>query len=204
MSSILRKCARRAETVLEFIPDNEKYLILKDGERYSRVAVRNLCKKKDPDMTLVIRKGLLSDNLQNKIFLSHKLIQNESYEPVDTPVEMVIQLIGDITKAKVNYFYKKSQLNVVVNSMLFYPSNKREYDIVRSKLADTRYWTRNGIKKVFSYIHFSQFWNFVQRETLKDNWTINILRPLHEDDVIKYWLIWIIKSRRVRFSLKNK
>ena len=60
MSSILRKCARRAETMLEFIPDNEKYLILKDGERYSRVAVRNLCKKKDPDMTLVIRKGLIS------------------------------------------------------------------------------------------------------------------------------------------------
>ena len=83
------------------------------------------------------------------------MTQNKSYEPADTPVEMVISLIGDITKAKVNYFYKKSQLNVIVNSMLFYPSTKREYDLVRSKLADSRYWARNGIKKVFFIFMYS-------------------------------------------------
>ena len=54
MSSCLRKCARRAEA-LEFIPEGEKYLILKEGERHSRVAVRNLFKKKDPDLVLEIR-----------------------------------------------------------------------------------------------------------------------------------------------------
>ena len=50
----MRKCARRAEA-LEFIPEGEKYLILKEGERHSRVAVRNLFKKKDPDLVLEIR-----------------------------------------------------------------------------------------------------------------------------------------------------
>jgi len=110
--------ACRDETPVDQV---DKIMIMKRGDTYCRVVKRQLSK----DMVLAI-----------------------SYEPGDLPVDMVIKFLGDITKSKVNYFYTKNQHNAIVNSMLYYPGSRREYDLVREKLADSRYWARGGVKKV--------------------------------------------------------
>jgi len=72
-----------------------------------------------------------------------------SFEPEDVQMEHIIRLLGNLTKSKVSYFYKKNHLNKRVNSLLYYPWNKTEMKKVENAIGrNPNYWKSHGVTKV--------------------------------------------------------
>ena len=57
--------------------------------------------------------------------------------------------MGELTKMKVDYYYKKDHLNKRLNSLLFYPKTRNQLEIVLNKINSQKHkWAKDGISYI--------------------------------------------------------
>merc|ERR1712131_49001 len=108
---------------------HRQFLVRGPDKIFRRVILRHLTEKYD----------------NNEVPLAMEI----SFEPDDVQLEHIIRLLGNLTKSKVSYFYRKNHLNKRVNSLLYYPWNKAEMKKVENAIGrNQNYWKQQGVSKV--------------------------------------------------------